>query len=236
MEMCQPKSFRYPLGVTPDRLDISSETTNLTRTEKAMESLGILRILGALGGPPKRKFTVEIQAPKVIQIEHAHVPFKVRVVPRWDETHRHIRNKVFTARLTHFSLLVRQISEIEGTKTLPIYLGKFRGTKIPVPYISPRKFEATVTIEPGGDPRLKRPLAIPVGPHEPLRDAGEALGLRIPMGADPMLVPDFETENIKVTHKIGWEMTFDIEGKTKVVKSDAHKDSLVVMLGPSNVW
>jgi hypothetical protein len=193
--------------------------------------LGILGILG----PPNRKFTVEIQAPKVIQIEHARFPFKVRVLPRWDKTHRHLRNKNFTARLTHFSLMVRQISEIKDTKPHSLYLKKIGGTKIPVPYMYPAKFEATVTVESGGNPRLKRPLAIPVGPDEPPHDVGEALGLRIPMGSEPMLVRSFETENIKATHKIGWEMTFDIEGKTKVVKSDPHEDPLVVMLGPSRV-
>ena len=56
---------------------------------------------------PNLAYRVEVDAPQVIQLENTNfTPFRVRVVPRWDETSVILRDVPQTVKLTHLSLAI----------------------------------------------------------------------------------------------------------------------------------
>lgn len=216
------KRLQYNRAVTSQRLVPGMEDAELTKSQKMKKFFGTSSV-------PSMVFSLEVETPTVIQLENPNtLPFRLRIVPWWDKTSEVIRDVPQKFKLTHFVLKLGQVGHIKCDGTFSTHDDSFNNKMT---------YNLNSLIR-----KHKTPIEVPCTDEWSPLDIGELLGLRFghngvtdrkpwPVGTG-RLAPSFRTYNIRVIHRLSWELKFEVAGEEVDVKPMTEPQ--VVLIGPSD--
>ncbi|RYP50910.1 hypothetical protein DL768_003670 [Monosporascus sp. mg162] len=209
--LCRISTYRFTHG---------EEAGGLSLGQKTREFFGSSKV-------PQFTFSLQVEHPVVLQVENSiNIPFRLLVLPDYDQTSEAIRDSPHTVTLTSMTFEIKV-----STKLI------CRGTLSPHTADQTRKVGAD--LKSAIDQRHE-PIVLPSGDKAEPLDVGDLLQLNltslISRGVRALLkrqtarlYPSFTTYNIKNAHKLRWTLTVMAAGVTTEVSSEA---DLTLLPGP----
>ncbi|RYP69298.1 hypothetical protein DL769_005319 [Monosporascus sp. CRB-8-3] len=209
--LCRISTYRFTHG---------EEAGGLSLGRKTREFFGSSKV-------PQFTFSLQVEHPVVLQVENSiNIPFRLLVLPDYDQTSEAIRDSPHTVTLTSMTFEIKV-----STKLI------CRGTLSPHTADQTRKVGAD--LKSAIDQRHE-PIVLPSGDKAERLDVGDLLQLNlaslISRGVRALLkrqtarlYPSFTTYNIKHAHKLRWTLTVMAAGVTTEVSSEA---DLTLLPGP----
>ncbi|RYO83466.1 hypothetical protein DL766_003717 [Monosporascus sp. MC13-8B] len=218
----QPTKHSFLCRISTYRFMHGEEAGGLSLGQKTREFFGSSKV-------PQFTFSLQVEHPVVLQVENSiNIPFRLLVLPDYDQTSEAIRDSPHTVTLTSMTFEIKA-----STKLI------CRGTLSPHTADQTRKVGADLK---SAIDQHREPIVLPSGDKAEPLDVGDLLQLNltslIPRGIRAFskrqterLYPSFTTYNIKHAHKLKWTLTLMAAGVITEVSSEADLTLLSGQLG-----
>lgn len=215
----QSRNLRW--SVATYRLIPGMQQENLSLSQRSWEFFHSSKV-------PVFAGDIQVDAPAIIQLESpVPVPFRIRAVPRWDDTSDIVRHVPQEIKLLSLSVSLISRTEVKCAGYPSAYLGR-----------SERVVDLLVD---ASLQELGREMLIPCTADGPPLDVGELIGLQVGytgrMGQAGQVLhdvyPSFTTFNIKHFHFLKWKMQFSVAGKK--FKMGLPQSAITVLPPPSEI-
>uniref|UniRef100_A0A8H7TSR9 Arrestin-like N-terminal domain-containing protein n=1 Tax=Bionectria ochroleuca TaxID=29856 RepID=A0A8H7TSR9_BIOOC len=181
---------RIQQSVSSQRLVPGMENVELSKKEKMKKFFGSSSV-------PRFAFSLELAAPRLLQIGNSPIPFSMRIVPFWSATTELIRDVPQKAKLVTFRATLETHCRIRCE-------GVFR------PHEAYWDDELDLQSEGFGDRPLSVEIPCAIGDTPPV-DVGGVIRLRLPATG---VSPGFTTFNVRVSHTLSWKAKLEIAGES----------------------
>ncbi|VUC36319.1 unnamed protein product [Clonostachys rosea] len=184
----------YQQSVSSQRLVPGMEAAELSKKDKMKKFFGSSSV-------PRFAFSMQVAAPKILQISNSPIPFSMRVVPSWPATTELIRDVPQKAKLVTFRATLETYCNIRCE-------GLFR------PHEAHWSDQLDLQSDGFGDRPLSVEIPCAIGNNTPPLDVGSTIHLRLPSSSSQ----GFLTFNIQVGHRLSWKAKCEIAGESFTVR------------------